>query len=383
MMSSITVTMLGLSGTGKTHACKSLFRMMEQDNSDHGVYLTADGSTFQEKMKNTDAIRNYAPETRNRFTRSGTEGVWELPLALCVDFRKHLPNYPILKVPLLDYAGGTVQTVAQGIRDTEDHEAKENAQKLLNSILEADVLMLLADANILSENPEPNASLENIRDAIGRNINDIFKGLMELDNSALLSRQRTVILMLTKCDSNLIAESLRKDDYCGLIARATTVFKPILRACRKYDWPFAVIPTSACGNGNAHTTRREFGQYTSTLDPNTEMEPYGFDIAFLYGLMAELWYRIDNKIDNSAATPNLRLNEKQRQIVEREKQRENKQKLQLYQELYDFLHEHLNALLDSPNRTCIIDEKSIPFFAQDIVPRKRSFLETLIDSFSL
>ena len=60
-MSSVTVTMLGLSGTGKTHACKSLFRMMERENSDHNIYLTADGSTFQEKMENTDLIRNYAP----------------------------------------------------------------------------------------------------------------------------------------------------------------------------------------------------------------------------------------------------------------------------------------------------------------------------------
>lgn len=383
-MSSITVTMLGLSGTGKTHACKSLFRMMERENSDHNVYLTADGSTFQEKMENTDSIRNYAPETRDRFTRSGTEGVWELPLALCVNFRKNLPNYPILKIPVLDYAGGIVQTVARGIQEDEDYEAQQNAKKLLDSILEADVLMLLADANILSENPDPNASLNQIRDAIGQNINDIFMNLVELYDSDFISRQRTVILMLTKCDSNLIAEFLGKDDYCGLIARATTVFKPILEVCRQYDWPFAVVPTSACGNGNAHTTRVEFGQYTSTLDPNMEMEPYGFDIAFLYGLMAELRYRIDNKMDNSAATIDTSmLDKKQRQIVERENRKEDKQKFRLYQELYDFLHEHLNALLDAPNSTCIIDEKSTPFFAQEIVPRKRSFLETLIDSFSL
>ena len=383
-MSSVTVTMLGLSGTGKTHACKSLFRMMERENSDHNIYLTADGSTFQEKMENTDLIRNYAPETRDRFIRSGTEGIWELPLALCVNFRKNLPNYPILKVPVLDYAGGIVQNVARGIREDEDYEAHQNAKKLLDSILESDVLMLLADANILSENPKPNASLNQIRDAIGRNINDIFMNLVELYDSDFISRQRTVILMLTKCDSNLIDDSLAKDSYCGLIARATTVFKPILEVCRQYDWPFAVIPTSACGNGNAHTTREDFGRYTSMLDPSVEMEPYGFDIAFLYGLMAELRYRIDNKIDNSAvATDTSMLDKKQRQIVERETRKENNQKWRLYQELYDFLHEHLNELLDSPRGTCMIDEKSTPFFAQDAVPRKKSFFETILDSFSL
>ena len=120
------------------------------------------------------------------------------------------------------------------------------------------------------------------------------------------------------------------------------------------------------------------------LDPSVEMEPYGFDIAFLYGLMAELRYRIDNKIDNSAvATDTSMLDKKQRQIVERETRKENNQKWRLSQELYDFLHEHLNELLDSPRGTCMIDEKSTPFFAQDAVPRKKSFFETILDSFSL
>ena len=77
------------------------------------------------------------------------------------------------------------------------------------------------------------------------------------------------------------------------------------------------------------------------------------------------------------------LDKKQRQIVERETRKENNQKWRLYQELYDFLHEHLNELLDSPRGTCIIDEKSTPFFAQDAVPRKKSFFETILDSFSL
>lgn len=383
-MSSITITMLGLSGAGKTHACKSLFRMMERENSDHHIYLTADGNTFQEKMENTDLIRKYAPETRDRFTRAGTEGIWELPLALCINFRKNLPSYPILKIPLLDYAGGIVHTIATGIREDEDYEAQQSAKKLLDSIMESDVLILLADANILSENPQPNASLNDIRDAIGRNINDIFMNLVELYDRDFISRQRTVVLMLTKCDSNLIDDALAKDGYCGLIARATTVFTPIVQVCRQYGWPFAVIPTSACGNGNAHTNREGFGKYTSELDPNTEMQPYGFDIAFLYGLMSELRYRIDNKIDNSAVIPDTStLDKKQRKIVEQETRAENNQKWRLYRELYDFLHKHLNDLLDAPNSTCIIDEKSTPFFAQGAVSRKKSFFETILENFSL
>lgn len=382
-MSSITITMLGLSGTGKTHACKSLFRMMERENSDHKIFLTADGNTYQEKSENTRLIRDYAPETRDRFTRSGTEGVWELPLALCVNYRKGLPNYPILKIPVLDYAGGIVQTVARGIQEDEDYEAQQNAKKLLDSILESDVLMLLADANILSENPQPNASLNQIKDSIGRNINDIFINLVELYDSSFISRQRTVILMLTKCDSNLIDSSLLDNDYCGLMARAATVFKPILEVCRQYDWPFAVVPTSACGNGNSHTTRLDFGRYTSMLDPNAEMEPYGFDIAFLYGLMSELHYRVENKIDNSATiTHTDNLNKKQKGMVEQISKQEANEKWKLYRELYQFLHNHLDHLLQSTNGMYVLDEKSTPFFSQETEEIKGSFFNKFLDMFS-
>ena len=203
-MSSITFTMLGLSGTGKPHACKSLFYMMERDKSDHKVYLTATGKTVQEKLQNTHFIRNYAPETRDQFTCSGTEGVWELPLALCVGYRQGLPTWPILNAPIRDYAGGIVKTIASGMRDDVDW--------------------------------------------------------------LCYGRQRTVILMLTKCDSNLIPEQLAADDFQGLMARAATVFSPIVRVCEQNNWPFAIVPTSACGNGNSYTRREDFGRYESSLD---------------------------------------------------------------------------------------------------------------------
>ena len=228
-MSSITFTMLGLSGTGKTHACKSLFYMMERDTSDHKVYLTATGKTVQEKLQNTHFFRYYAPETLYQFTCSGTEGVWELPLALCVGYRQGLPTWPILNAPIRDYAGGIVKTIASGMRDDVDYERRMNAENLMNAILSSDVLMLLADANILSEQAGPNGSLDKIEEALARDIDDIFMSYVETDDSEFTRRQRTGFLMLTKCDSNLIPEQLAADDFQGLMARAATVFSAIVR----------------------------------------------------------------------------------------------------------------------------------------------------------
>ena len=345
-MSSITFTMLGLSGTGKTHACKSLFYMMERDKSDHKVYLTATGKTVQEKLQNTHFIRNYAPETRDQFTCSGTEGVWELPLALCVD-----------------YAGGIVKTIASGMRDDVDYERRMNAENLMNAILSSDVLMLLADANILSEQAGPNGSLDKIEEALARDIDDIFMSYVETEDSEFTRRQRTVILMLTKCDSNLIPEQLAADDFQGLMARAATVFSPIVRVCEQNNWPFAIVPTSACGNGNSYTRREDFGRYESALDPNCGMQPYGFDLAFLYGLMSELQYRAANKIDDSAETHRTEeLNREQRAAVDKISRKEQEAKWKLYRETAQYLQDHLEHLLNAPNGSYILHERSNPFF---------------------
>ena len=362
-MSSITFTMLGLSGTGKTHACKSLFYMMERDKSDHKVYLTATGKTVQEKLQNTHFIRNYAPETRDQFTCSGTEGVWELPLALCVGYRQGLPTWPILNAPIRDYAGGIVKTIASGMRDDVDYERRMNAENLLNAILSSDVLMLLADANILSEQAGPNGSLDKIEEALARDIDDIFMSYVETEDSEFTRRQRTVILMLTKCDSNLIPEQLAADDFQGLMARAATVFSPIVRVCEQNNWPFAIVPTSACGNGNSYTRREDFGRYESSLDPNCGMQPYGFDLAFLYGLMSELQYRATNKIDDSAETHRTEeLNREQRAAVDKISRKEQEAKWKLYRETAQYLQDHLEHLLNAPNGSYILHERSNPFF---------------------
>ena len=156
--------------------------------------------------------------------------MWELPLALCVGYRQGLPTWPILNAPIRDYAGGIVKTIASGMRDDVDYERRMNAENLMNAILSSDVLMLLADANILSEQAGPNGSLDKIEEALARDIDDIFMSYVETEDSEFTRRQRTVILMLTKCDSNLIPEQLAADDFQGLMARAATPHCARMRA---------------------------------------------------------------------------------------------------------------------------------------------------------
>lgn len=356
MSSVVRVAMLGLSGAGKTHVCKSLYQMLEERNSDYGMYLTAYGKTNREILENKNFLRNYAPETRNHFTKVGTEGVWELPIALCVTYRAGLPMTPVLKIPILDYAGGIVKTVASGMK-AGDSESRRNAERLSTSIFEADIIMLLADANILSEDARPDAPLEDIEKAIAEDINDIFSAFVESPDQKFVRRPRTVLLLLTKCDSQLIAPSLKNNKYAGLIARARCVFAPIVRMCQRLEWSFAVVTTSACGEGNAITERLGFGQYVADLKSGRRMEPYGFDAAFAYGLMRELEYRVNRQMDTHTSATNMEgLSKKQQEEVERLSRRELKAQLRLYWEMCAMIERELNDALNRPNAECIIVE---------------------------
>lgn len=359
MSSIVRVTMLGLSGAGKTHVCKSLYQMMEQKNSDYGMFLTAYGKDSDEITENIKFLRKYAPETRNHFTKEGTEGVWELPMALCATYRDSLPKAPVLHVPVLDYAGGIVKTMANGIRTERDSETRKNAERLKKSIFEADIIMLLADANILSENARPDAPIEEIEKAIAEDINDIFSAFVQSPDQEFVRRPRTVLLLLTKCDSQLIAPRLKNNNYAGLIARARTVYEPIIDMCDRLKWPFAVVTTSACGEGNATTVRRGFGQYVADLKPGRWMNPYGFDIAFLYGLMKELEYRVKHKkIDVTTSVTNVQgASRTQKKEVERLKGRELKAQLRLYQEMCTIIDAEVKDALNRPNAECVLDDK--------------------------
>ena len=147
------------------------------------------------------------------------------------------------------------------------------------------------------------------------------------------------------------------------MARAATVFSPIVRVCEQNNWPFAIVPTSACGNGNSYTRREDFGRYESSLDPNCGMQPYGFDLAFLYGLMSELQYRATNKIDDSAETHRTEeLNREQRAAVDKISRKEQEAKWKLYRETAQYLQDHLEHLLNAPNGSYILHERSNPFF---------------------
>lgn len=287
-MSKIIVTSVGVSGSGKSNAYGAIIKLLKERHRD-SYYLTACGATPEERIRNSGIINRYA-DINNGFIDTGTMQTTEFPFAFGGHFRPDIPTYPLLDIPLIDYPGGTLNTLLE----TESEEAS----RLLHRIMDTDVLLLFADSIILSEE----GGVEPARQKIALAINTIFEILGTEQDTSFIDKPRTVILLLTKCDSTLIPAELKADHFKGLCNRALQVFNQTVLFCyNQPGWKFAIIPTSTCGDGNSRSWRDENGIYFSKM--TAPPQPYGFDLAILYGVMNELENRVRLGYDDSDTPP--------------------------------------------------------------------------------
>lgn len=337
-MSKIIVTAVGVSGSGKSNAYGAIIELLKVRRRD-SYYLTACGATPEERIRNSGIINRYA-DINQGFVSTGTMITTEFPFAFGGHFRPDVPTYPLLDMPLIDYPGGVLKTMLG--------EGSEESSRLLHRIMDTDVLLLFADANILSEE----GGVEPARQKIALEINTIFEILSTERDTAFVSKPRTVLLLLTKCDSGLIPQELKDNHFHGLVNRALQVFDPTVRFCiNQPGWKIAVVPTSTCGDGNSNSWRDEGGIYHSEM--TAPPQPYGFDLAILYGVMNELENRVRLGYDDSEEIPE-QVERKPgfvsgfqwRHILQRLAGQENEQ-ISLYRQYAGNLHSILDPLCGS------------------------------------
>lgn len=268
-----TVTMLGSSGSGKTvymHAFSELFRYSNVSlHKIEGI-----GDTLEEKIAQDEKLRNMS------WTRilQDNRGQLVMPRGT-VDreewqFQLTHANQPMCKFNWIDYRGGSLDEFSEGT---------DEAKFLMNLLSYSDAIILFIDSiPLFYYEDKANRLRWSGADTITGIINSYstFQNspeyLQSPDNASRnKERHLAISVVLSKCDSDLIDESVRKVDfihrnrsfkkaYAGLVMKFMEDCNELLQILANnlsvklptginVNWYPAIIPVGAFGEGYTKT----------------------------------------------------------------------------------------------------------------------------------
>lgn len=239
------ITMLGVSGSGKTAFLSGVYQTMIGDTFD-GLNLVPAGNGSSGYMQ-LGQIADIALVNRDfKFPEMGTDQTTLFPLELMAG-REHICDFTFM-----DYRGGDAEEILKPKIDPLTHQPaplSPEAAELKDYLVQSQAILIFADGYLLSRGMSLAAWQKDVQSF---QINGVF-GLLANERG---DRPLTVLVVITKTDDELIPDSLKADNCRELVERAAMVFRPIREmAANNFDrgWNFGIVPVSAVGMGNYRT----------------------------------------------------------------------------------------------------------------------------------
>ncbi|MDR0222714.1 MAG: hypothetical protein LBI38_04155 [Oscillospiraceae bacterium] len=290
-MESVYITMMGISGSGKTSFLSAVHQTMMNTNISGydksggkiSVHFASGG-----KVPDTERLRSQLELddvliTPGRFP-AGTESTRWLHLTLCVN------NERICSVYFSDYKGGAIGAADNAQLNLEDEDDEATRGVMIERMRQSNVLLVMADAVNLSLYERE----FECRSKVGANrANAIFSVLSSpggFADSGFSREDLCVLLLLTKSDSEIIPPEDKANNFFRLSQKALKMFSIVESVCAlnadKRNWTFGVVPVSAIGEGNVVTVPFG-GQYRSEFISDLSkinIVPYNIDVVMLFSV---------------------------------------------------------------------------------------------------
>ncbi len=261
-MNDIKISMLGISGSGKTAFLSGIcdtfisgnIEVCDNKNSNEThlfkilPYYQGDSET------NIGDIRRYSIRNNHSFTSVSTENTKKYMLNIHDD--AYSMSDALCTVSFIDYKGGFIEKI---VNERSEDEVKD----VRNELLMSNVILIFADAVRLSRVTGPGQYAS----ALGNDdINTFF------NTNHFVNRKMTVLFVLTKDDSPEVNE-----DNDELIEKLMHAFEPTVKIAERNNWNLGVIRTSAVG-------RNVIDFQTGTILPDAEIIPYNIDSVLFYSI---------------------------------------------------------------------------------------------------
>jgi GTPase SAR1 family protein len=291
----IKITLLGLSGSGKTSFLSGVWQAF----IDGGVTGT-DGSLLNVTCSEGDAFicgdnaksigfnlgqlkdqfwirRNMASQSKDGRIGSAAAGTVEMTqVNLNWDVEAPGARYS-QPIRITDYRGGLLSLNRENVTEMDEEEISTLADELYDS----EVILILLDGIKLAQHAG-NQSLRKEKTGADR-LNVLMNAVMKKP------RRGTVVMVgITKVDSDIIPAKYKEDNYKALCQLACATLDGVYNHAKfmtRYGWTFAVVPLSAVGEGNSVTQYiPEMDDYVCAIKAGADVRQQQIDSAVIYAM---------------------------------------------------------------------------------------------------
>ncbi len=302
----LTISMVGISGSGKTMLTSGFHKAFIEScvEGNNGAVIRATGSVDDPFFRGTDAEGAYNGltlsqqldrlKTNKLMAVQGKDGKIGRACAGTVEMSHLHLDWDIASptgsqlsqtIKLTDYRGGILSLSSDNITDIDTEECKA----FMDNLYESEVILLLVDGIKLAQYRD-NVSLRKEKTGADR-INVLMNALMKYPRKGV-----TLMLVVTKVDSDKIPDDLKADNYKGLCKLACEtvdcVYKMSKIMTQCHEWTFAVAPITAIGENNSITQYvPELDEYICAIKNTADVKQHNIDSVMLYSIRNALTQR--------------------------------------------------------------------------------------------
>lgn len=300
-MNEIKISMLGISGSGKTAFLSGICDTFisgnievidKKNNNDSHLFKIL--PYYADNLSETSVgdIRRYSIRNNRGFTSVSTENTKKYMLNIhddCYD-----TSNPLCTISFIDYKGGFIEKL---VNEHSDDDVKD----VRNELLKSNVILIFVDAIRLSSCTNAGQYSQ----SLGNDDINTFFNTNKFDN-----KKMTILFVLTKDDS----PDVSTDDEI-LIDRLMHAFETSVKIIERNKWNLGIVRTSAVG-------RNVINRENNKINPDAEIRPYGIDTV--------LFYSIYRTISEEVTDICLKINDMEKANVITKMSKEYKNKMKIF-----------------------------------------------------
>ena len=254
----VSTTVLGRSGSGKTTYMAALYDSIGQSRVSN-FYISPTAESFRDSVIKAGAFAQISLESRNYQFPMGTDQTTEWSFDL-FQRAKLICNFQ-----WMDYRGGILDEAFSPDIQT-NSEKRSEVDELLGRLAISHVVFIFADAIVLT-------NYRNVSERRRRTGADVINTIIRSYASHYPHRPMTIVIIVSKSDSDLIGEEWRNDDYRLLTDCAIETFDDVCSTCasNKPHWQAGIIPVGAIGIGNVASTLSKPTDFRRPIIVSTEI----------------------------------------------------------------------------------------------------------------